>query len=197
MNSFLFCVNVLFLIYLWVKVWQPHLLNVCRDGLYSKRSAIRQYFIDHSIGLDSEAYKFARDFMNIQARYADHASLFRMFIANLFLYNKPDSRKDPIESGLHELPKEHYDSVKAMILDGVRVIADYMLLRSFIMCLLILVVSFIYIPFALLRSLCEKTPARKWMYTLQKLRNAWIQKGVEHELKLYSNTDIRLAVAMK
>lgn len=125
---FLLGVNLLILVFAWKVFWQPLRLHICRDRLFTIREEIRAYFVANNLGLDSKAYKFTRDYINIQIHYAKELSFIKFLIMHRYL-NDVDL-PDITGKALQGMKKEHKEHIEQLLFSGIEEIAKYMITRS-------------------------------------------------------------------
>lgn len=146
MEIFLFGINLALLMFIWNFFWKPYRLNICRDKLFNTRSELRDYFLKNNLGLDSNEYKFVRDYLNVQTHYIQDVSI----IKYLFLRKTLEkiSTSNIIDDNLKMLPTEHKEVIEKKLFECVISITKYIILRSFF----ITILMFIYMSYLHIKS---------------------------------------------
>jgi len=137
-----FAVAILWLMLIWIKMWQNTFLDNSRDKLFDLRQEVRQYFVSKGIPLDNPVYVNLRMLINKQIRYLEDLTIFDVVsfanIHNKRLINYLERRVNKLfDSDDQELN----DFTKKIRQESVNVLLTHMFQTSLLLISLTLMVA--------------------------------------------------------
>lgn len=152
METIAFIVFALLAMAAWKFVLRKSFLDHVRDQLFDLRDELRAKFIENGWGLDSEAYKQARDLINAHLRLTENLSVWRIVYTQVAVNSNPDLLRE-IESRFGarfaKVPANQAKFVQDLRVRSLNTVMGFAVFNSFPL----LVIGTLLLPFVLMERI--------------------------------------------